>query len=153
MKKTRVIRFWAITVLLLAVPISNAVLWGQELSKEGQETYIRAMTYFQKGDFDRAIAEANQVIQLAPHNFRGYLVRGAAYIDKGEYDRAIADLTQVIHWEPTLDADIYNQRGYAYFMKKDYDSAIADFEACLRFNPNDLSAKQWIDAARQARGR
>ena len=45
-----------------------------------------------KGDYDRAIADFDQAIQLKPDYADAYYNRGIAYHDKGDYDRAIADL-------------------------------------------------------------
>jgi tetratricopeptide (TPR) repeat protein len=70
----------------------------------------------------------------------------------GNYDQAIADLTQAIRLDPNMPEG-YFCRGMAYYNKKDYNRSIADFEAALRLNPNDSDTKEWLDKARQERGR
>jgi tetratricopeptide (TPR) repeat protein len=112
----------------------------------------RGTAYNRKGDYDRAIADLTSAIRIDPNGAAAYFNRGDAYYNKGDYDRAIADYTSAIRIDPNF-ADTYNNRGAAYYNKRDYDRAIADFEAALRINPNHAPARQWLESARQARGR
>jgi len=114
--------------------------------------YNRGLAYFSKQDYDRAIADYTQAIGLYPNAAEAYFQRGGAYLYKQDYDRAIADFTQVIRLAPNAD-NAYYFRGMAYYYKRDYNRAIADLEAALRINPNDADARQWLENARQARGR
>jgi tetratricopeptide (TPR) repeat protein len=91
-------------------------------------------------------------IDLVPNYAVAYFNRGYAYGEKGDYDQALADYTQVIRLDPNYAA-AYNNRGYAYRNKGDYDRAIADYTKTLSINPNHADAKEWIEKARQARGR
>ena len=47
-------------------------------------------------DFDKSIANFNEVIRLNQNDFGGYFGRGLAYLDKGDNDRAIADFKEAI---------------------------------------------------------
>src|SRR5262249_33839922 len=51
----------------------------------------RCWAYSDKGDPDRAIADCNEAIRLAPKLANAYLNRGKAYSDKDDFNRAIAD--------------------------------------------------------------
>jgi tetratricopeptide (TPR) repeat protein len=85
--------------------------------------YNRANAYYDdKGDYDRAIADYDQVIRLDPKHAFAYSYRGSAYRHKGEYDRAIADFDQAIKLDPKL-VYAYNNRGNVYFLKGEYDRA------------------------------
>ena len=112
----------------------------------------RGNVYYANGDYDRAIADYTQVIRLDPNYVVAYTNRGNVHYDNGDYDRAIADYTQVIRLDPN-NANAYNDRGNAYYMRRDYDRAIADYEAALRIDPNDAHAREWLENARQRRGR
>ena len=57
---------------------------------------FRAIAYFNKGDYDRAIADATQAIELDGKNLDAYFNRGVVYEKKGDYDRAVADYTKAI---------------------------------------------------------
>jgi tetratricopeptide (TPR) repeat protein len=68
-------------------------------------------------DNDRAIADYNQVIRLAPNNADAYNNRGNAYYKKGDYDRAIADFEAGLRIDPnypdirTVLETVRQQRG------------------------------------------
>ena len=95
----------------------------------------RAGEYFEKGEYDLAIADFTQAIKLDPNNAFIYGNRGSAYHSKGDYDRAIADYTQYIKLDPN-NVTVYNNRGAAYNDKGDYDRAIADFNQAIKLDPN-----------------
>ena len=53
-----------------------------------------------KGDFDRAIADYNQVIRLYPKHAPGYANRGRAFFYSGSLARARADFEQALLLDP-----------------------------------------------------
>jgi tetratricopeptide (TPR) repeat protein len=134
---------------------SGYVWWG--IVRNGEETQIRpsaeycmvtlpnansfdystsGYANFQRGDYDRAIADFTQVIRLDPNDAWAYNSRGTAYHQKGDSDRALADFTQAIRLNPN-DAKAYYDRGVVYHLgKKDSDRAIADYTQAIRLDPN-----------------
>ena len=80
--------------------------------------------------YDEAIADFTQAIQLQPDNVVAYTNRGAAYADNWELDRAIADFTQAITLNPR-DANAYFNRGVTYAQRGDSADVIADFKQVL----------------------
>ena len=48
-----------------------------------------------KKEYDRALADCNQAIQIDPKFARSYLNRGIAYRGKGDNDRAIEELSLI----------------------------------------------------------
>src|SRR5215831_14700689 len=65
---------------------------GRKNQKNLASAYFnRGLAYGHKGDFDRAIADYTQGIQLSPKESRAYTNRGLAYSNKGDFDSAIAD--------------------------------------------------------------
>jgi tetratricopeptide (TPR) repeat protein len=101
--------------------------------------YDRGLAYYDKKDYDRAIAEYTQAIKLDPNYATAYTNRGCVYGGKGDYDRAIADFTQAIKLDPN-DAHAYTNRGIVYYYKKDYDRAITEYTQAIRLDPNDAIA-------------
>jgi tetratricopeptide (TPR) repeat protein len=56
----------------------------------------RGAAYHYKGDYNRAIADYDQAIQLRPDLAEAYYYRGKAYAKKGEKEKAIADFHKVL---------------------------------------------------------
>jgi tetratricopeptide (TPR) repeat protein len=87
--------------------------------------------YVHKADFDKAIADFTQAIQLDPKNALAYYHRGWAHHDKRDYDRAIADYTEAIrihlekHEEHRI-ANIYSCRLGAYRASGNKEKAARD---------------------------
>jgi lipoprotein NlpI len=102
----------------------------------------RGNGYKDKGNYERAIQDYGQAIQLKPDYAMAFYNRGNAYASKGEYDRAIQDLNQEIRLRPDDTNAFYAfyGRGYAYNAKGDYDRAIQDYDQAIRLNPEDPNA-------------
>jgi tetratricopeptide (TPR) repeat protein len=100
------------------------------------EAYLnRGAAYYDKGEYDKSIADNNRAIELNPNNEGAYNNRGNAYNDKGEYDKAIADYNRAIELNPNNEWP-YNGRGNGYLAKGEVDKAIDDFNRATKLNPN-----------------
>jgi tetratricopeptide (TPR) repeat protein len=95
----------------------------------------RGFAYLSKGDYDRAIADFNQAIQIQPDSTLAYFNRAAVYFAKQDYDRALTDLNQVIQLQPNFDL-AYVKRGSVYSFKGDYDRALADLDHAIQLQSN-----------------
>jgi tetratricopeptide (TPR) repeat protein len=95
----------------------------------------RGEAYYYKHDFDHAISDFDQAIQLKPDYAVAYYDRGAAYILKGDSDRAIVDFNQAIQLKPDYAA-AYCNRGTTYAFKGDHDRAITDFNQAIQLEPD-----------------
>ena len=99
----------------------------------------RAVSYQDKGDFDRAIQDCNKAIKLNPKFVEAYTVRGLAYSNKDELDTAIQDYNKAIEINPDY-AIAYNNRGIIYSGKSEFDKAIKDFNKAINLNPEYTAA-------------
>lgn len=104
---------------------------GLELAKAYE---WRAYAYSKKADYDRAIADYNEAIKLAPSAI-AHRNRGLAYGKKANHDRAIADYSGAIRLDPK-HVNAYYDRGLTYYNKGDYDRAIADATEAIKLDPN-----------------
>ena len=112
----------------------------QDTTKTRSVIYgIRGVAYYNKGDYDRAIQDADQAILLNPNEMSFYDTRGEAYKKKSDYDHAIQDFNEAIHLNPNHERAYYD-RGEAYLDKDDYDRAIQDFSEAIHLNSNDARA-------------
>ena len=110
--------------------------------------FYRAMSYYAKKEYDKAIADFTTLIKLEPNDYSNYYGRGRAYSGKRDYDKAIADYTQSIRLNSNY-ADAYFHRGIAYSNKGDTKREIADYEAALKINPNHADAKRNLADAKE----
>jgi tetratricopeptide (TPR) repeat protein len=104
----------------------------------------RGSGYLANREWDKAIADFNEVIRLDPEGTGGYHSRGLCYSAKGDYNRAIADFNEAIRRSPDNSVN-YESRGETYLQKGDHDKAIADFTESIRkgkeFFPDDPQAQ------------
>jgi tetratricopeptide (TPR) repeat protein len=99
----------------------------------GQLYIKRGVEFYNKSDYDHALADSNQAIRLAPNSGLPFLNRGKVFRAKGELSRAIAEFDHAIQLDPKY-AYSYQDRGVAYYKMKDYDRAIRDYDQAIRLN-------------------
>jgi tetratricopeptide (TPR) repeat protein len=117
-----------------------------ETAKENQSNPNNANSYFSqgvamavRGDYQAALTNFNQAIQLNPNYGLAYFSRATAYYYLGDKQNAIADYNQAIQLDPKY-ATAYNNRGVAYSELGDQQKAIADFNQAIQLNPKDAYA-------------
>src|SRR6266487_3402511 len=69
----------------------------------------RADAYVRKGDYDRALADYDEAIKLAPGTAIAFALRGEVHAKRGDYDGAIADYERAIEREPNLPSAFSNR--------------------------------------------
>lgn len=94
-----------------------------------------------KHEYDKAIADYNQILLIDPKNVDAYIGRGGAWADKGDYDKAIFDLTRALTIDPKNSTASYN-RAVFWEKKRDYGKAIADYTKTIGINPKESGASQ-----------
>jgi tetratricopeptide (TPR) repeat protein len=101
----------------------------------------RAVAYSNRGnvftdqrDLDRAFADLDAAIRLAPGYAPAYNNRGRVHGFREDFSRAIADYDEAIRLDPQL-ALAYSNRGYVWFQKIEYDRAMADFNKAIALDP------------------
>lgn len=113
---------------------------GQETDTNLAKAYdSRGLAYARKRDFDRAIQDYDQSLQLDPNSATARYNRGVAYEFKGDYDRAFPDLDRAVQLNPG-DADSSFCRGLAFEHRGDHERAIQDFNHVLSINPTYTAA-------------
>jgi tetratricopeptide (TPR) repeat protein len=153
--KKRAFLFLAVAAVLLAATCNKAVL-EQTAPQTAEDYQARESEYLNTIDYDRAIKDFTQAINLNPNDAEAYNNRGNVYsnrdhdyAEKGDdFFRAIADYNQAIHLNPNY-AEAYNNRGKTFANNKRYggmfilgftDLAIADYTQAISLNPNYAEA-------------
>ena len=87
----------------------------------------RGYAYMLVGEFDKAIEDFNETIELNPKHPVAYVNRGLAYHLLGEFDKAIVDFSKAIELNPK-DLIAYLSRGNSYKSNANSELAIEDYK-------------------------
>jgi tetratricopeptide (TPR) repeat protein len=113
----------------------------------------RGNAWYAKGDFDRAIADNNEAIWLAPLNLIGHSNRGAAWFAKGNLERAMLDYNEAIRLSPKSPnsselqpvVTTHMRRGIASLYNEHVPEALTDFKKASELAPKSPYAALWLD--------
>ncbi len=100
----------------------------------------RADAYAKTDQFDLAIKDYSQAINLKSDYVAAYRGRGKIYCNHlSDYKKAIFDYSKVIDLETneTEKVKAYKNRGFAYDRSGKYDLAIGDYEKAILIDPDD----------------
>jgi tetratricopeptide (TPR) repeat protein len=62
--------------------------------------FDRGLAYYNKGDYERTIADYTEAIRLDPNYASAYYNRGIAYYNKNDYTHARADWEKALQLNP-----------------------------------------------------
>ncbi|MBN3897304.1 MAG: tetratricopeptide repeat protein [Nostoc sp. NOS(2021)] len=117
--------------------------WFLQLPKPAsdaqQKLYQEGVNKYDAGNYEGAVKDFNQVIELDPQNALAYNRRGDAYYRLGDYEQAQADSSQAILLNPQ-DGNAYFDRGFAFSELGKYKEAIADYNQAIKLNSKDAYA-------------
>jgi tetratricopeptide (TPR) repeat protein len=103
--------------------------------KPDQALYnLRGSAYFDKGEYDIAIADFNDALRSGPPSGTLFHNRGNAYRGKGDYGKAIADYDSANRLSP--NAYTSQNRGLSKLALGDLDGALADINEAIRLDPS-----------------
>ena len=121
----------------------------RRLQKELAKVYISRGTarYWKQDEFDTAIIDYTDAIELDPEYAEAYNYRGIAYLSNGDFDNAIADYTEAVELDPEF-TDAYKDRATAYFASSDFDNAITDYTKAIQLDPDDINTYNYRGLAR-----
>ncbi len=130
-------------LITLGCATANTVPVSQPLEPVTNETALmlfeRGNAYAQAGNYEDAIQDFSNAIDIAPHFADAYNSRGRALGRMGKHEQAIGDFTQTISLDPG-NANVYADRGVAYGSLGQHAQAISDFTYAITLNPNFAGA-------------
>jgi len=106
----------------------------------------RGMTYYEHGDYKRAIEDFDRAVQSNPGFATAYNNRGNARNNLGDYARAIEDFDRAIQIDP-LYAQAFGNRGNAYNATGNYTRGIQDIARAIEIDPEYAKAYNNLGAA------
>jgi tetratricopeptide (TPR) repeat protein len=130
-----------------AISACTAIIASQERSPTelAQAHVLRGTAYFNKGNYDNALKDYNEAIELDPSNPVASYDRGNIRNSVGQYKKAIDDYTKAIELKPTYAA-AFNNRCFAYNAKADkgdkddYDRAVYDCRRAIQLDPKQMNS-------------
>jgi len=103
------------------------------------QTYTtRGMFHASRDEYNEAIVDFNEAIELNPRDALAYLFRGKVYGALGKYNEAIVDLSKAIELNPR-DVLAYYNRGKTYSLVGDSTRAVQDLSKAIKLNPEARS--------------
>ncbi|HRI65658.1 MAG TPA: tetratricopeptide repeat protein [Polyangium sp.] len=99
----------------------------------------RGSDHTMAGRFDKALADFNAAIKLAPNEALPFYNRGATKYIEGDVEGAIEDFTAAIERNPEF-VQAYVRRGEARHDLEDLDGSLTDFDTALRLSPDEPDA-------------
>ena len=88
---------------------------------------LRGILMGNRNQWDRMIADMDELIRLRPDDAMAHYRRGQAYGEQDLLDEVLVDMREAIRLD-TDHADAYRVRGDCQRYKGEYDKAIADFD-------------------------
>lgn len=99
----------------------------------------QAIIEFNLGNFKKAMALFEQVLQLEPLHSFALIKKGNILGKFGKYDDAIESYDKVLEMEPQNTLALVNKGLALHYLEK-YDSALSCYNAILQTNPNNTIA-------------
>lgn len=105
------------------------------------EAYLnRGLTHKMLGDFEGAIQDLNQVIEVDATDPEAYKNRGNIYMLYGYHFHAMKDYTKAINLDKTY-AEAYHNRGLAQFLVYSRSAGCFDLEQAAKYGLKDAEEK------------
>jgi tetratricopeptide (TPR) repeat protein len=123
-------------VLCLGLPASGQVA-DSEKPANAEQIHRAALSYYESGEFEKAIEAYKLAIKLRPDLQESYYHLGMAYSSLGRYKEAIDAYNNAIRIKPDYAAAYYNL-GHAHSNLNQYDKAIKVFRQAIQYDPNNV---------------
>ncbi|MDD1535107.1 MULTISPECIES: caspase family protein [unclassified Bradyrhizobium] len=96
---------------------------------------LRGSAYYDKGDYEIAVADFDDALKLGPPSGTIFHNRGNAWRGKHDFAKAIADYDMAIKADPK-SAFSFQNRGISKQALGDLDGALADINQAIRLDPS-----------------
>jgi tetratricopeptide (TPR) repeat protein len=126
----------ALSISACTALIQSPFVTGRRLAA----AYVhRGIAYNGKAQYDLAIQDFGQAIQIDPTDSIAFYDRGKSYFGEGQYEHAIQDFSQAIQLTPSPHYFLlaYIDRGTAYDRIGQHDRAVQDYNRALELNPQN----------------
>lgn len=98
---------------------------------------LRGLKHYNKENFEEALADYNQAIEINSTKAYYFNNRGALYLNQGKLNKALADFNTAIELAPKI-ATFFSNRGAVYRKQDKFDEALADFNQAIALAPDTV---------------
>lgn len=117
----------------------NALRLAIELFPEKSSCHNNlALSYFEKQDYESAVAYFNSAIKLEPQS-NYFNNRGLTHYHMANYQQAFLDFEEALANNKTGDPTILFNRGNTYMSQRIFDLALKDYDAAFKRQPMNAS--------------
>ncbi|MFC5409871.1 tetratricopeptide repeat protein [Larkinella bovis] len=117
-------------------PLNAAV----EADAKNHEAFnSRGVAYFELKDYENALLDYEQAIQLNSEFYKPYYNRAKLKTARGETDSALKDYAEAIRRAPEM-SDIYLDRGQLYANSGNLETALMDFDKAIQLDSTNSLA-------------
>jgi len=109
--------------------------------------------YLQKGQYDKALSEAELAVTLNPNGAEAYFGLAAIVGQLGRWEESVLYANKAIRFNPFPGIWYYFALGRAYFMTGQYDESIVAWKKMLHRSPDNIHAHAFLTACYSSLGR
>jgi tetratricopeptide (TPR) repeat protein len=139
-----------------------AVAWERALAlqKDAQTFKFLGFSYYNLGDFPKAISNYQQSIKMNPNDSETYYNLAVAYNDNSLYDEAADAFDQAFRIDPkdsnaavgkaqAIDRaiDTHMEKANGFLLNNQYSDAISEWQKVLKYQPDNKQAQDFITDA------
>lgn len=132
-----------VAVFIVFALFSDSLALGQgepaQRSKDVAEIQRTAVSYYNRGEYEKAIEGYKRAIEINPVSVETYYHLGMAYSSLGKYKEAVEAYVRAIQIKPDYAAAYYNL-GHAYSNLNRHDKAIKAFRQSIQHEPGNVEA-------------
>lgn len=109
--------------------------------------FVRGLVYRERGDYQKALEDAEQAVRLDPSYANGYVLHATLLYYAGRPQEGLQKIQRAIRLNPHHPFNYPFHLGQAYFVLKRYPEAIAAFQQGLQSNPSSERLQVWLAAS------
>jgi len=123
--------------------------------------YLSGWSFYEQGNYDRAVAEAKATVQLDPDDGSAWTLLGMAYARQGSYREAIQSLERALTLgflgnmtpggEGSFNSPWY-WLGYAYYHEGQLDDAVDAFKSAVETRGDLAASCEWLSGSALRQG-
>lgn len=118
----------------IGIPYSN---FGKHIPKETEKQkcaeahYLRALVYYEKGEYDKAHTDCARALERYPDHADARILEGKLrYIQRGEYEKIAANYTYLANAEGS--SATYCKLAFVYILGGKYEKALAAYSKAIK---------------------